>query len=722
MLLIKNLRRWKSAAFVLAAVLPCQAADPIPTVNPTPFTNRLAKEKSPYLLQHQHNPVDWYPWGEEAFARARAENKPILLSIGYSTCHWCHVMERESFENEEVGKYLKEHFIAIKLDREERPDIDHIYMTAMQALGLGGGWPLNAFLTPDREPFYGGTYFPPKDSGGKPGFLSILKRIAGVWEKDPAAIRTDAKNITSELQKHMAGANATPSTEAVKPEWVVAAAAQFSGNFDEKYGGFSGAPKFPQPHVPGLMLMTGVHTENKTLVDQVLFTCRRMAAGGMYDQLGGGFSRYSVDAKWLVPHFEKMLYDNAQLIDLYLNAGLVRSEPAYHDVVRDILRYILRDMTHKDGGFYSAEDADSEGQEGKFYCFTKAEMETILSKEEAAFALPFFGISEKGNFEDHSHPNPLPNLNVLHVSDPERKLNEAEQKMLTGIKTKLFDVQKKRIRPHLDDKILTSWNGLMLGAISRAAVIMDEPAWLDAAGKNFAFVTSKLWDPTTKTLYHRWRDGERDSTQLLNAYAFYLQGSIELYQVTLNPAVLTFCIDLADGMIAKFYDEKAGGFYTSMGGDDLLFRAKDDHDGAEPSGNSTVVQALLKLAALTERKVYREKADATLKLYAARLKETPEALPLMLQAVAFASEEPFRAVIAGDPAAPETKALIRAAHGVYQAHRVILGTAGPVEPFAITLLPREGKPTAYVCTGTSCQPPTSDPAQVRKSLLPPGLK
>jgi uncharacterized protein YyaL (SSP411 family) len=720
MLLSMNPLRLILSLACLTALSP--AADPPPAVKASVHTNRLSKEKSPYLLQHQHNPVDWYPWGDEAFARAKAENKPILLSIGYSTCHWCHVMERESFENEEIGKYLKEHFIAIKLDREERPDIDHVYMTAMQALGLGGGWPLNAFLTPDRQPFYGGTYFPPKDSGGKPGFLSILKRIADVWEKNPDAIRTDAKNITDELQKHMAGANATPSTEAAKPEWVAAAAAQFSGNFDEKYGGFSGAPKFPQPHVPGLILMAGVHTEKKTMVDQVLFTCRRMAAGGMYDQLGGGFSRYSVDAKWLVPHFEKMLYDNAQLIDLYLNAGLVSGDPFYHAVVRDILRYLFRDMTHRDGGFYSAEDADSEGQEGKFYCWTKAEMESVLSKEEAAFALPYFGITEKGNFEDHSHPNPLPNLNVLHVSDPERKPDDAAQKLLAGVKTKLFEVQKKRVRPHLDDKILTSWNGLMLGALARAAVILDEPAWLDAAKKNFSFVTSKMWDPAGKTFYHRWRDGGRDSTQLLNAYAFYLQGSIELYQATLDPAVLTFCIDLADGMIAKFYDNKAGGFYTSTGGDDLLFRAKDDHDGAEPSGNSMAVQALLRLAALTERKVYREKADATLKLYAARLKETPEALPLMLQAVAFASEEPFRAVIAGDPAAPETKALLRAAHAVYQTHRVILGTAGPVEPFAITLLPRDGKPTAYVCTGTSCQPPTSDPAQVRKSLLPPGLK
>ena len=696
------------------------AADPIAPVNPPAHTNRLSKEKSPYLLQHQHNPVDWYPWGEEAFARAKAENKPILLSIGYSTCHWCHVMERESFENEAVGKYLKEHFIAIKLDREERPDIDHIYMTAMQALGLGGGWPLNVFLTPDRQPFYGGTYFPPDDKGGRPGFLSILQRIAGLWEKDPSGIKEDAKNITAQLQSHMEKEGAVATAEAVRPEVIATAATGLAGNFDPKYGGFSGAPKFPQPKIPGLILMNAVATGDQKLVDQVLFTCRRMAAGGMYDQLGGGFARYAVDEKWLVPHFEKMLYDNAQLIDLYLDAGLVSGDPQYHAVVRDIIRYLQRDMTHADGGFYSAEDADSEGQEGKFYCFTEAEISSILTKDEAAFAIPYFGITPKGNFEDHSHPNPLPGLNVLHIADPERKLSGPEQSLLATVKTKLYDVQRKRIRPHLDDKILASWNGLLLGSLARAGVVMDEPAWLSAARKNFTFVTTKLWDPATKTLYHRWRDGERDTTQLLTAYANYLQGSLELYQATLDPVVLTFAIELADGMIAKFYDEKSAGFFSSTGGSDLLFRAKDDYDGAEPSGNSTAVYALLKLAALTEKTVYRTKAEATLKLYAARVTELPQALPLMLQAAAFAHQEPFRAVIAGDPDLPETRILIRAAHSVYQPHRVILGTTGPVEPFALTLLPREGKPTAYVCTGNSCLPPTSDPAKIQQSLRPKG--
>lgn len=712
------------AALLLAGILSPAAgvADepaPPPAVNPTPkFTNRLAREKSPYLLQHAHNPVDWYPWGEEAFEKAARENKPILLSIGYSTCHWCHVMERESFESAEIAKFLNEHFVPVKLDREERPDVDHIYMTAMQALGLGGGWPLNVFLTPAREPFYGGTYFPPEPRGGRPGFLQVLERVAEVWESDRDRILSDAGTIASALRDRMEEEIDSSRSGEVTPELASGASAAFSMQFDEEWGGFGSAPKFPQPKIPSLLLMTGVHTGTGRFVEEVLFTCRRMAAGGIYDQIGGGFARYSVDGKWLIPHFEKMLYDNAQLAELYLDAGIASGDSRYFETVRGIIGYVLRDMTGPHGGFHSAEDADSEGHEGRFYCWTKAELEAVLNPEQLAFAVRYFGVQDGGNFVDHSHPSPLPDLNVLHVAEPDRRLTDSEQTILREVKEILFRERTKRVRPHLDDKVLTSWNGLMLAALARGGVVLGEPSWLEAARRNLAFVRTAMWDAETRTLYHRWREGERDSAQLLTAYAFYLYGAVELYQATLDPDILSFCRELAQGMTGRFFDRERGGFYSSATGD-VLVRAKDSYDGAEPSGNSAACIALLKLAAITGSGEFRSAADRTLEFFSPRLREMPQAVPWMLQAVVFASTEPHRAVIAGDPADPETRRLLQAAHSVYQTHRVILGTTGPVEPFARTLTTRDGKPTAWICTGTECLPPAHDPADVRKNLQVP---
>jgi uncharacterized protein YyaL (SSP411 family) len=509
------------------------AADPPTTVKSDKKSNRLAKEKSPYLLQHQFNPVEWYPWGDEAFEKAKKEGKPVLLSIGYSTCHWCHVMERESFESDEVAKVINEKFIAIKLDREERPDVDSIYMTAMQAMQMGGGWPLNVFMTADRKPFFGGTYFP------KDRFILTLKRVEELWKENRKGIESDADGITKELEKFMNEGKAGAADAKLPENLLQAAAKGFASGYDPQWGGFSKAPKFPQPHVPGLILLAAQHNGDEAAKQKVLHTLRMMAAGGMYDQIGGGFSRYSVDEKWLVPHFEKMLYDNAQLIDLYLDAGLVSGDARYHEVVRDVIRYVLRDMTHKDGGWYSAEDADSEGHEGKFYCWTKKELTEVLGADDGAWACEFFGVTEEGNFEDHSHPEPLKKQNVLSVVKPEAKLSEADAARLASVKQKLFDVRAKRVRPHLDDKILTSWNGLLLGAMARAGIILDHKEALAAAQKNFAFVKATMWDAKTKTFYHRWRDGERDSTQLLSAYAFYLNGCVNLYEATLDAAAFT---------------------------------------------------------------------------------------------------------------------------------------------------------------------------------------
>ena len=702
-----------------AAGLSCFAADtppaaagktetaPATTVTTAP--NRLAKEKSPYLLQHAHNPVNWYPWGEEAFDKAKKENKPILLSIGYSTCHWCHVMERESFESPEVAAVLNDKFIAIKLDREERPDVDQIYMTAMQALQLGGGWPLNAFLTPERKPFYGGTYFP------KDKFIVVLKRVDELWNTNRDELTSDAHNLSAELGKAMAGE--APKAAAMPGREVAMETAKgFAAQYDPKFGGFGKSPKFPQPYIPGLLLLTGSDAGDKAMIDKVLFTCRRMAAGGIYDALGGGFSRYSVDEKWLVPHFEKMLYDNAQLLELYLDAGLVSGDAQYHATALDTIRYVLRDMSHRDGGFYSAEDADSEGHEGKFYCWTKQELLDALGPEDGAWACAWFGVTEKGNFVDHSHPQPIPNQNVLSTVEPEKATGKEVAARLAAVRAKLLALRAGRVRPHLDDKILTSWNGLMLGAMARAGRILGDAPALTAAKRNFDFIRSTMWEPGTKILHHRWRDGERDQAVLLSTFAYYLSGSIGLYEATLDPAVLEFCVAVAEGMLTHFYDAKAGGFYTSGSGKDLIFRAKDDYDGAEPSGNSVAVYSLLRLAAITDNKSFRDAAEKTLLFHSARLKEMPQGMPLMVQALAWFQREPFRVVITGDVASPQAQALLKAAHSIYQPHRVILGTSGPVEPFARTLTAGKNGPEANVCTGKECRLPTNDPAQVIKNL------
>lgn len=675
-------------------------------------TNRLAREKSPYLLQHQYNPVDWHAWGEEAFSKARKENKPLFLSIGYSTCHWCHVMERESFENEETAKFLNEHFVSIKVDREERPDVDKIYMTFVQSTTGQGGWPLNVFLTPDLKPFFGGTYFPPDDRHGRSSFVQVLTQIQKLWETRPGDLADSANQMHARLEEAtISGAvsNLLLTTEAIRK-----AGAVFKESYDPRQGGFGGAPKFPQPSQPQFLLRYAKRFKDQEAIRMVTHTCDRMAAGGIHDQLGGGFARYSVDAEWLVPHFEKMLYDNAQLAQLYLDAYLVSGDAHHAEVARDILDYVLRDMTHPEGGFFSAEDADSEGHEGKFYCWTREELSKLLKPEESKVAVRYFGITERGNFIDHSDPAPLPNQNVLSIVDP--KLSTPEKALLAAAKKKMFEARSKRVRPHLDDKVLASWNGLMLGAVARAYAVLGDELYRKAAEKNASFLQSKLWDSKTKTLYHRWREGERDNVQLLEGYASLLSGVLELYEATLEPRHLDFAIALAESMLARFYDPENGGFWQSgAGAKDLILRVKEDYDGAEPSGNSIAVLALLKLGKITERKEFTEAAEKSLRLFANRLERIPQAVPYMLQGLDFSLEEPKRAVVAGDPSKTETRALLHAIHSVYQPNKVVLGNSGAVEAFAKTLPAKDG-PVVYICTGTACQPPTSDGGKV-KGLL-----
>ena len=680
-------------------------------VNPTSQANRLAGEKSPYLLQHQHNPVDWYPWGEEAFEKARRENKPVFLSIGYSTCHWCHVMERESFENRQTADFLNTHFVSIKVDREERPDVDKLYMTAVQAMSGQGGWPLNCFLTPDLKPFYGGTYFPPEDRYGQAGFGQVLRQIAKIWETRRGQVLDTASEFHQKLEGFMAR---QASDLFLSPALLANAAAVFKREYDPENGGFGGAPKFPRPSQPAFLLRYALEAGDPTTEKMVLHTCDRMAAGGIHDQIGGGFSRYSVDARWLVPHFEKMLYDNAQLVALYLDAFLAGGQPEHAETAREIIRYVLRDMTGPEGGFYSAEDADSEGKEGKFYCWTKEELSKLLKAGEFNVAARYFGVTTQGNFTDHSDPDPLPGQNVLSEADPQ--LSQADRAALASAKGKILNARNMRVRPHRDDKVLASWNGMMLGALARAGAVLEDDACRAAAEKNLAFLRNNLWDAPAKTLYHRWRQGGRDSVQLLTAYANLLSGTLDLYEATLRSAHLDFALALAETMLDRFYDAKEGGFYDSAAdAKDLILRIKDDYDGAEPSGNSTAVLALLRLAAITERKGFKEAAEKTLRLFAARLQELPQAVPHLLMGLDFLLHEPVRVVVAGDPSHPETAVLLHAIHSVFQPNKVVLGNRGAVGDFVKTL-PTKDAPIVYLCTGTACQPPTCDPEAIKRLL------
>ena len=675
--------------------------------------NRLGREKSPYLLQHAHNPVDWHPWGEEAFARAKAESKPVFLSIGYSTCHWCHVMEREVFEDAATGAYLKEHFISIKVDREERPDVDRIYMSFVQITTGSGGWPLNVFLTPELKPFYGGTYFPPEPRHGRPSFRQLLERIVELWGQRRAELVESADELTGRLRA-MAQQDPGNSFPAGLRE-LEGAGQTFLGDFDPVHGGFGGAPKFPRPSQPLFLLRYAHRFGDATARDAVVMTCDRMAAGGMYDQLGDGFARYSVDERWLVPHFEKMLYDNAQLLQLYLDVHVLTGDVRHADVARGIARYVLRDMMSPEGGFYSAEDADSEGQEGKFYCWTRAELSAALTPGELEAFARHYGITEEGNFVDHSHPEPLRGLNVLSIVEP--NLSGEHAVLLANAREKLMDLRARRVRPHRDDKVLVSWNGMMLGALARAGVILDEPACLAAANRNADFIQARMWDPATGTLFHRWRDGERDTVQLLDAYANLLAGLTDLYEATLDPRRLAFAVAVAESMIRRFHDGEAGGFWqTTAEATHLLVRSKEDYDGAEPSGNSVAALALLRLAAICDRKDWRDAAERTVRLFAQKLHQMPQAVPHLLLSLDFLQQEPKRVVLVGDWTCGSTVSLLRAVHGVFEPNRVVLGNHGPVEGFAKTLPVNEEYTRAFCCSGTACEEPTRDRKRVRAFL------
>ena len=741
MLLMRNILRWKGTAFLSAASIFCQAAEPNPPV-PTPaVTNRLAHEKSPYLLQHQHNPVDWYPWGEEAFEKARREHKPIFLSIGYSTCHWCHVMAHESFENPETAKLLNENFVSIKVDREERPDVDRVYMTYVQASTGGGGWPMSVFLTPDLKPFYGGTYFPPEDRYGRAGFPTVLHRLVEAWKNEHEKVIETANDAIKALDEASA---AGPAQSGVAgKEAITLCLNQLTRAFDDDLGGFGGAPKFPRPVTLNLLFRIAAREgrdsrDGQAALGMALLTLQKMADGGMHDHLGGGFHRYSVDKVWHIPHFEKMLYDQAQLAGSYLDALQITRDPVYEKTARDVLDYVRRDMTDSAGGFFSAEDADSrlekgrpEHAEGAFYVWTKDEIVHALGEDDATIFCRFYGVEAEGNAPAGSDPQGefrgknilIQRLSLAGAAKFFRKDEADFGAALAGSREKLLALRGQRPRPHLDDKIITSWNGLMISALARGAQILDDPQYLDSAQKAAHFIHEHLWK--NGQLLRSYRQGASEVGGFCDDYAALIQGLLDLYEADFDIAWLQWAIELQFKQDALFLDAEHGGYFSvTKDAPNILLRMKEDYDGAEPSPNSVAALNLLRLAQITGQKDYATRATATLHAFADQFSRAPTALPQMLVALDSSLAKPRQIVIAGPAVADATRALLHEVHKHFLPDKIVLlADGGPGQQwlaerleFLQTVAPIDGHPAAYVCRDFVCQLPTSDVAKLRELL------
>jgi uncharacterized protein YyaL (SSP411 family) len=692
------------------------------------YTNKLVHEKSPYLLQHAHNPVDWHPWGEEAFEKARTESKPIFLSVGYSTCHWCHVMERESFEDEAVARFLNERFVSIKVDREERPDVDRIYMAFVQATTGGGGWPMSVWLTPDLKPFYGGTYFPPVDGYGRPAFSTVLGRLSQAWREDRDAVLEASDKVVKQLNEHLA----RNATRGVRPDHgdVENCFFNFRRVFDSKHGGFGNAPKFPRPVTFNYLLRWHAKNGNEEALEMTLKTLREMANGGMNDQLGGGFHRYSVDERWFVPHFEKMLYDQGQLAVSYLEAYQLSGDDFFAGVARDVFEYVLRDMTSPDGAFYSAEDADSvidpadpkHKGEGAFYIWSHSELVELLGAETAAWFSHRCGVREGGNV-DHDPQGEFTGKNILFAANSVESVAEkfgqpVEQirSALDEARAKLLEARGKRVRPHLDDKVLTAWNGLMISAFSKGSQVLGEERYLQAARQAADFILDRMLDADTGTLLRRHRDGEGAIEGFLDDYAFLIAALVDLYEASFERRYLRAADQLAGQMLARFEDQDKGGFFsTTAGSSDLLLRLKDDYDGAEPSGNSAAMHGLLRLAQLTGREEYREAAERAIEALSQTIRSGPATVPQMIVALDWILSTPKQIVLAGERGDPDLEKLARQARQRFYPHRVILLADHETrEELADTLpalrdmTPVDGQAAAYICENFTCQLPTRE--------------
>jgi uncharacterized protein YyaL (SSP411 family) len=684
--------------------------------------NRLGHEKSPYLLQHAENPVDWYPWGDEAFEAARKADKPIFLSIGYSTCHWCHVMEHESFEDPEVAALLNDAFVCVKVDREERPDIDNVYMTVCQIMTGSGGWPLTIIMTPDKVPFFAATYIPKTSRFGRAGMLELIPRVKDLWMSKRPEVANTARRITEALEYISADKSGPELDRAV----LAAAYRQLAERFDPTYGGFGSEPKFPTPHNLMFLLRHWQRTGDEHALGMVEHTLRMMRRGGMYDHLGLGFHRYSTDERWFLPHFEKMLYDQALLVMAYAETYQATGKEIYARIAREILAYVLRDMTSPEGGFYSAEDADSEGEEGKFYIWTEEEIRQILG-DEAELVIRAYGVEPEGNFTDEATGS-KPGGNVLY-----EKLGVAEQEIerrLASARHKLFIHREKRIHPLKDDKILTDWNGLMIAALSKTARALGRPEYAAAARRAADFILTQM-RPSGGKLLHRYRDGDAGITANLNDYAFLIWGLIELYEASFEVKYLEAALELNRDMFKGFWDEASGGFFFTAGdGEALLVRRKEAYDGAIPSGNSVAMLNLLRLGRMTGNSELESRAAALSRAFAGTIGEMPLGHTQFLIGVDFAVGPSHEVVVAGDPSADDTRDMVKALGKAFLPNKVVLFRPDEPSPeitkvvgFTRHQTSVDGKATAYVCLDHDCELPTTDVTRMLEMLsqgMPPG--
>ncbi len=696
------------------------------STEPPTKKNRLADSKSPYLLQHADNPVDWYPWGPEAFAKAKEEDKPIFLSIGYATCHWCHVMEHESFENPLVAELMNEAFVNIKVDREERPDIDQVYMTVCQMLTGGGGWPLTIIMSPDKRPFYAATYVPRESQHGRIGILDLVPRVTKLWQTDRDNIGGTSSQILDALEK-MEGRS---SGGTIEKGAIDNAFTQLASRYDATHGGFGSAPKFPSPH--NLIFLTRYWrgTGNDQALEMVSNTLEQMRLGGVYDQIGFGFHRYSTDTQWLVPHFEKMLYDQAMLVFASTEAWLATSNPVFARTAREIITYVRRDMTSPEGAFFSAEDADSEGEEGLFYLWATSEVEEILGEEDAAFAASVWNLEPEGNYSDEIKGQPT-GRNIPHLDrsseEMARDLKMTEQGFetrLESVRSRLLEEREKRIHPLKDDKVLADWNGLMTAAMAFAGWAFDEPEWVQAAERAAGFVLEKMRTENGRML-HRYRDGDASIPAFLDDYVFMTTAMLELYDATFDLAYLERALKLQRQTHELFWDTQRGGFYfTAADNEELLVRQKEVYDGAIPSGNSMAADNLIRIARLTGNSECLQRADQIFAAFSSEANQLPSAHSQLMSALQRDVGPSLEVVIAGTPSADDTTALIATVREMYLPQAAVLlappGEAGAairkLAPFAEAYEPVEGKAAAYVCRDFTCQLPTTDPAKLAELL------